>query len=253
MSWDGVNFLNMLHNQQNQNDVGNSSGNMYYGASITANMPRYAIMQQIDAADIGKGKSTVDSANTAQFPDTQPYYFSEGTIKFFDVEFARVRSFSLSISNGEEPRYYIGRQGARARGPYEIKEGPRSYSMSCTVVLPDALALANEAHNSTRNAAQDSALELFRQLLLEGDYGTTTNAHNMKGFSSVLKFERGTNDTITISIPPDGSPSTTFNDQGLFINTANFSPGGDSLLQVDLDMIFNSIKIVIVDNEPVYP
>ncbi len=47
------------------------------------------------------------------YPTTQPYYFSEGTIKFFGQEFARIRSFSISISNGEEPRYYIrnGRGG----------------------------------------------------------------------------------------------------------------------------------------------
>ena len=124
MSWDTVNFLNMAHNQANQTTVGT---NLYNGASIAANMPRYGVMQAIDVDDVGPsghGASGTPGANDGTgYPNTQPYYFSQGLIKFFDTEFARIRSFSISIANGEEPRYYLGRQGNRARGPYEIKEG----------------------------------------------------------------------------------------------------------------------------------
>ena len=131
MSWDSVNFLNMVHNQANQSTVGTASGDLYDGASVEANMPRFGLMQTIDSDDVGMPShmSTITDANTGVgYPSNQPYYFSEGTIKFFDQEFARIRSFSLSIANNEEPRYYIGKQGARARGPYEIKEGPRDYA-----------------------------------------------------------------------------------------------------------------------------
>ena len=148
MSWDSVNFLNMVHNQQNQLTVGASA--LYTGASITANMPRYGLMQAIDSNDIGR-PGTNDGTG---YPNTQPYYFSQGTIKFFGAEFARIRNFSLSISNGEEPRYYIGRQGDRARGPYEIREGARNYSMTATVALPDANETAAEtaAHTGQQRA-----------------------------------------------------------------------------------------------------
>ena len=123
MSWDDVEFLNMVHNQQEQTTVGT---NLYNGASIQANMPRFGLMQQIDKDDINMGAMAVGSGNDGSgYPSTQPYYFSQGTIKYFGVEFARIRNFSISINNNNEARYYMGRQGARSRGPYEIHEGAR--------------------------------------------------------------------------------------------------------------------------------
>ena len=279
MSWDSVNFLNMVHNQANQTTVGAASGDLYYGASIEANMPRYGLMQQIDVDDVGMPSHNAASANNGTgYPTTSPYYFSEGTIKFFGVEFARIRSFSLSIANGEEPRYYLGKQGARARGPFEIKEGAREYSMSATVVLPDAnkqagaiVSSANglDSDSSTpddsltsANSGQDSATELFKQLLLEGDYGAGGGTVHRRGFTATLKFERGTNDSITIDIPTsttagapaEGTDNTNqLNKQGIFINSAPHSVTTDNPFQVDLDMIFRSLKITIVDSVPVYP
>ena len=255
MSWDSVNFLNMLHNQQNQLTVGASA--LYTGASITANMPRYGLMQAIDTDDVGMVNQTTASLNTGiGYPNTQPYYFSQGEVKFFDQTFARIRSFSISISNGEEPRYYIGKQGTRARGPYEIKEGPRDYSMSCSLVLPDATVNANA---TAANASRDGALELFKQLLLEGDYGGSTAATARAGFTASLRFDRGTNDYIIIDIPGSttaGTPtagSNQINSQGIFINTAPHGLTTDNPFQVDADMIFRSMKINIRDTEPYYP
>jgi len=247
MSWDGVNFLNMVHNQLNQSTV---STNIYSSDSTGAGMPRYGLMQAIDSDDIGQPGTN----NNTGYPSTQPYYYSEGTVKFFSQTFARIRSFSLSIANGSEPRYYIGKQGARARGPYEIKEGPREYSMSCSVALPDT-----EAATGTD---QSTALELFKQLLLEGDYGGLLDR---RGFTASLKFERAANDYIIIDIPRSseggtiGSPlegtdnRSRLNEQGIFINTAPHSLTTDNPFQVDLDMIFRSIEINIRDTVPTYP
>ena len=253
MSWDSVNFLNMVHNQANQITVGAASGDLYYGASVAANMPRFGLMQAIDSDDVGR-PGTNDGTG---YPNTQPYYFSQGTIKFFGTEFARIRSFSLSIANGEEPRYYLGRQGNRARGPYEIREGQREYSMSATVVLPDANEIALETAAAT---SQDSALELFRQLLLEGDYGDPTAAATARaGFTASIRFDRGANDYIIIDIPSSstaGSPtagSNQVNSQGIFINTAQHSITGDNPFQIDVDMMFRGLNIYIRDTEPVYP
>ena len=253
-SWDSVNFLNMIHNQANQTTVGT---NDYQGASVSANMPRYGLMQAIDTNDVCTPRQTHNTLNSGSgYPTTSPYYFSEGSVKFFGQEFARVRGFNLSISNSEEPRYYLGKQGARARGPYEIKEGPRDYSMGVTVALPDADLNADVAHAS---ASQDSALELFRQLLLEGDYGGTTAATSRAGFTMTLKFERADNDYIIIDIPSSttaGSPtagSNAVNSQGIFINTAPHPIGGDNPYQVNLDLTFRSLNIYIRDQEPFYP
>ncbi len=262
MSWDGVNFLNMVHNQQNQKTVGGTAlGDDYVGASVAANLPRFGLMQQIDHDDIGEPSHRGAAAlnNGTGYPTTAPYYFSEGTIKFFGQEFARIRSFSLSISNGEEPRYYIGKQGRRARGPYEIREGAREYSMSATVALPDADVSAGA---TAANSDQGGALELFRQLLLEGDYGAGGGSIHRRGMTASMKFERGTNDYIIIDIPTSttaGSPTegtdntNQLNKQGIFINSAAHDITGDQQLEVDLSMIFRSLKITIRDNVPVYP
>ena len=250
MSWDGVQFLNMVHNQEDQATV---STNIYSSDSTGSGMPRYALNQAIDAEDVMMVKQTQAAANdTTGYPTTEPYYFSDGTIKFFDQEFARIRSFSLSISNSIEPRYYIGKRGARQRGPYEIKEGAREYTMSCSVALPDTIAAS--ATTAT------GATELFKQLLLEGDYGT---AAGRIGMTASLKFERGSglNDYIIIDIPTSATgtrgapPATTgqLNSQGIFITTAPHPIGTDNPYQVDLDLMFRGIKIWIRDTEPLYP
>ena len=255
MGWDSVNFLNLVHNQANQTTLGT---NLYSGASVSANMPRYGLMQAIDLDDVGMVNKTVNSANTGiGYPNTQPYYFSQGTIKFYGQEIARIRSFSLSIANGEEPRYYLSKQGNRARGPYEITEGAREYSMTATVVLPDADFNADAAYNATN--LQTGALEIFKQLLLEGDYGGTTATTARTGFTATIKFERATNDYIIIDIPGSttaGTPtaaSNALNSQGIFINTAPHTISDDNPLQVDLDMIFRSLRITIRDTQPFYP
>tara|TARA_R110000824_G_scaffold290348_1_gene478850 strand:+ start:37 stop:1839 length:1803 start_codon:yes stop_codon:yes gene_type:complete len=260
MSWDGVNFLNMIHNQTHQTTV---STNGPYGGSSMSNMPRYGLMQTIDSDDVGTpgyggtaGGGAVSLNAGLGYPNTQPYYFSQGQIKFFGTEFARIRSFNLSISNGEEPRYYIGRQGSRNRGPYEIKEGPREYSMSATVALPD---LAEDNTTGHSSSTQDHATELFKQLLLEGDYGGSTAATARAGFTASLRFDRGTNDYIIIDIPGSSTAGTptgntnNINSQGIFINTAQHAVTGDNPFQVDLSMLFRSLNIYIRDAEPIYP
>ena len=255
MSWDSVNFLNMVHNQQEQTTL---ATNLYSGASIQANMPRFGLMQQIDSDDINMGAQAVGSGNDGSgYPSTSPYYFSQGVIKYFDVEFARIRNFSISITNNEEPRYYMSRQGARSRGPSEIVEGARDYTMTATVVLPDADFDANAAYNVSN--LQTGATELFKQLLLEGNYGGSTQATAMTGMTATLQFTRGTNDHIYIDIPTSstaGTPtagSNALNSQGMFINTAPHNITTDNPLQVDIDCIFRSLKITIQDSVPVYP
>lgn len=266
MSWDSVNFMNMVHNQNSslQQGTGSSNapqaGDLYFGANPTASMPRFSLMQSITQTDVGEPYHNGNGNNDGTgYPSTAPYYFSQGTIKMLHhagnsvanagVEVAKIRSFAISVSNGEEPRYYISQQGKRARGPYEIREGAREYSMSATIVLPDSVAASS--------TAETGGLEFFKQLLLEGDFGGD-NANKI-GFAASLKFERGTNDFIIIDIPTSSTagtptaPTNQLNKQGLFILTANHGIGGESALEVDLDMTFRSLRIVIEDSVGVYP
>jgi hypothetical protein len=207
MSWDSSPFLDMNHNQ--------------YDDTVQT-----APVNKFDASNL---------ANTVEYPTTQPYYFSQGSISLFDVEFARVTNFTININNNLEPRYFIRNDGSE-RTPSAIFEGRREYSMTATIVLPDSLS----STATTRT--------LFKELLAEGDYSA-----GFTGFDIDLVFTRGSNDTITITIPSDGTSAAGGNEQGAFIRSANTSVSTDNPVSTEVDVLFRNMKIVVVDSEPVYP
>jgi len=213
-SWDGVNFLGMNHNQQ--------LSAAWSSSPDQGNLPFYTKMQSIRNADV-------------TLPITEPYYFSEGQVTLFGTVVARVRSFTLSVNNNEEPRYYLKRTMGRHRGPTEIMEQRREYSCAVTMALPDAI---------TRTASTET---VFKELLMEGDFGG-----GMQGFAVELRFDRGANDSIVISIPDDGVAGTGGNNQGAFINTAPHAITDANPMEVDANILFRNLKIVVQDNVAVY-
>jgi len=215
--WDGVNFLGMNHNQSSH-------------SGFTGDLPYYTLMQPIRNGNVS-APGTINSSATAE-----PYYFSQGQVKLFGSVIARVRSFSLSINNNEEPRYYLRRTMGRHRGPSEILEQRREYTCSVTLALPDA----------TTNI--DSAISIFKELLLEGDYGS-----GMQGFAIELRFDRGADDNIIISIPDDGAAGTGGNNQGAFINTAPHNITEANPMEVEAEVLFRNLKIEVNDTIAVYP
>ena len=212
MSWDGVNFQGMKHNQM----LGNST-------STSTRVPHAGVMQSITSSNV-------------DFPTSNPYFFSQGSVTMFGVEVARVRSFNLSVANGEEPRYYIQRRQGEKRGPTEIREQRREYSLGVTLALPDS-----QAQTAT-------GATLFKEFLTEGDFGS-----GMQGFNIVLSFTRGTNDSITITIPDDGTAATGGNQQGAFFRSAPHGITGDNPVQVDADILVRNAKIVVEDSLYYYP
>ena len=249
VSWDTISFRGMHHNNRNHAGL-TTSDTVYNGANVTSNMPFFSLMQDIQMSDV-------------DYPDTEPYYFSDGQLKFFGTTFASIRSFSLSANNNVEPRYYVQRSFGRFRGPNELREQRREYGLTATVVLPD------NADNMLTGAV-DNATALFRELLLEGDYGKPSN-DKLRGFTASLRFDRGTNDYIIIDIPASqasgnagkphfnsaGTPGTnhgdsTTQDVGLFIRSAAHNLTTDAPMQVELDMFFKNLVIYIKDNEPSY-
>ena len=240
VGWDTVTFQDMFHNQQevSQPNVnpGSEAANtgIFSGDSMSAGMPRFTEMTDISTGDI-------------TLPTNDPYYFSEGSVKFMGQEFARVRNFNLSISNGSEPRYYISPRHGRQRGPSEIREGRRSYSMSCTLALPDSAASASAVGRNT-------ATEFFKQLLMEGNYGS-----GMEGFNIEITFTRGTNDSFQLLIPADYTTAdeTTgaavgLGENGAFLTGAPHPIGGDPILQVAAEFSCRNLKMVVTDSEYVY-
>ena len=108
--------------------------------------------------------------------------------------------------------------------------------MTATIVLPDSLAETA----TTRT--------LFKELLAEGDYGS-----GMIGFDIELVFTRtATTDLMTLTIPPS-TAAVGGNAQGAFIRSSNTSVSTDNPVSTEVDILFRSMKAVIVDSEPVYP
>ena len=206
MSWESAPFLNMDHNQ-------------YDHSGITAPINKF------DATSL---------AVTVERPSTEPYYFSQGSITMFGVEFARVANFTININNNLEPRYFISNDANRT--PSAIFEGRREYSMTATVVLPDSLT------------SLASTKTLFKELLAEGDY-----AAGFTGFDIDLVFTRGTDDTLTITVPSDGTSAAGGNEQGAFIRSANTSVSTENPASTEVDILFRDLSIVVKDSEPVYP
>tara|TARA_R110000824_G_scaffold360921_1_gene548684 strand:- start:870 stop:2828 length:1959 start_codon:yes stop_codon:yes gene_type:complete len=279
VNWDSIVFKDMFHNQAahttstsrypNQTAVTVDDGLVAAGQM----MPGFTLMNQYDEADL-------------KLPITEPYYFSGGSVKLIDgTEFARVRGFNISINNNEDPRYYIGQRYGNHKGPSEIREQRREYSMTCTLALPDT--------GTNNTAGIDKATSLFKELLLEGRYAantsgavSTTGGH--KGFAISLKFVRGQftdasntlqEDAIWIDIPgldrtstadfagAEGSPNSgditpgsmsktlsgTVNSSGAFIRSAPHTISTEAPLQVAVDMVFRNMTIAIRDQEPYYP
>jgi len=270
MNWDSVLFMDMIHNQQlhtitssDHNQAGMSiySGSQNAVGASTPNMPGFGIMHDIKASHIGNALADSDATSggnvKAGFPTDEPYYFSQGTVTFWGQEFARIRSFSLSVNNNEDARYYISGKYGRHRGPSEIREQRREYGMSCVLALPDT--------ELSTSGGLGSATALFRELLLEGTYDTTT----MRGFKIQLDFEKSSGDAIRIFLPgldptgtivlpeslsePVRSVKGDGNQQGCFIRRAEHAISGDSPLQVEADILFRNMHIVIKDKIPLYP
>jgi len=270
VSWDSLIFKDMIHDQSRQVGTDRYLATQAVvtttQASAVPDMPGYAMMNQYATADV-------------TLPTTEPYYFSGGTIIMNGTEFARVRSFTISINNNEDPRYYISSRYGDHKGPSEIREQRREYSIACTVALPDTQA-------SEYATDMDSATSLFKELLLEGRYGATSGH---EGFAISLKFVRGTfadsgarvwEDAMWIHIPgidqtstqrlegSDGSPAGTLfvpgdnisqatsgavNRGGAFLRTAPHTITSEAPFQVALDMVFRGMTIVVRDQEPYYP
>ena len=191
--------------------------------------------QYDDTVNAGVNKFDATSlAVTVERPSTEPSYFSQGSVSMFGVVFARVANFTININNNLEPRYFISSDAART--PSAIFEGRREYSMTATIVLPDSIS------------STDTTRTLFKELLAEGDYTA-----GFTGFDIDLVFTRGTNDTLTITVPSDGTSAAGGNEQGAFIRSANTSVSTENPASTEVDILFRDLSIVVVDSEPVYP
>ena len=102
-------------------------------------------------------------------------------------------------------------------------------------------------------ASSANTRTLWKELVLEGNYGS-----GMQGFDIHMTFTRGANDTIVIKSPSNattasGGASAGFGAQGCFITAAPHPVGGDSPIQLDVNILMRDLSIVVTDSEAVYP
>ena len=171
------------------------------------------------------GDSGVASV-TPSYPTSLPYIFSYAALSFWGTTFARVKSFNLDVSNNLEAKYYLT-TGASAYLPYEIREGKREHKLGVKVDITDGT--------------------LFNELVKFGINQGASVDGLFKGFDASIVFTRGTNDTITFTLP-ETSAAAGGDAQGCFIKSAPHNIGSDPQMSVDLDILARSMKIVVVDS-----
>lgn len=208
---------------------GGKTGRATYTAAEGEEL-RMSIDELVFASYAKTGDSGVATA-TITYPTTQPYIFSYGALTLWGTEFARVRAFTLEVSNALEPKYYITDNGTD-RLPYEVREGRREYRMGVTIDITDST--------------------LFDELVKWGvDHGSTSDG-KFKGFDATMVFTRGTSDTITFTMPPSSADSGG-DAQGCFIRSAPHNIVTDPQVSVDLDIVVRSVQIEVVDSIATYP
>jgi len=210
--------------------------------SIDGLIGRTLRYRDLDASAVSPWYSANIVKVAHDFPTTEPYYFSQGRLTFGGSVVARARDFSLDVNNGIEPKYYMNDQGAGGLPitqpqfvPWELREGKREYRCAITV----------DVDPNERN--------LFADLCRMGTYTTV-----YKGFQLSFVFTRGTNDTITFTMPPLRNEGVTVpaaggDSQGCLMGKAPHNIVEQPLVSVPLDIDVRSVGIVIKDTVQYYP
>ena len=252
-SWDDVQFLDFVHNQV-------KTGTNTYDPSITEAANR--ALAQPGVIDIERGSSFLrdprgiggamgessGALSDATYPENEPYYFSEGTVSFFGIEFARIRNFRLEINNNIDPRYYINRRNGR-RGPSEFQEQFREYTMTAALAMQDSLP----GDSTTRT--------MWKELILEGNYEAFGAVGKLQGFEMKMEFIKG-NHKITIESPgtianpistTNQYPSPRLDSQGCFFRRATHNIEQEAPVQAEGEIVLRNLGVTVTDNIPVYP
>ncbi len=272
MSWDSIPFMGMVHNIAEGFGggarLGDSSTGGIPGYTLTGTPgtnPSYDYVGAPVADDVASSPDFVADASVvvpntdhggastyvSSYPQTDPYYFSQGEITLHGVVVGRIRDFSISINNNVEPRYYIEKRGdMRRRGPSQLHEGRREYSMTCTVV-PDSIEVAKTGTSASRT--------IFEEYLLQGDYGEFGSNQGIKGIGLKIEFIRGligdvavspVNDTITLEVTGSSTSAT----PNAYIINAPVQIDGNNPIQIPVEIGIRAWDTIEVkDAEPFYP
>lgn len=174
------------------------------------------------------------AAQTFTYPCTEPYYFSQGLIKWkvpylglTEVTIPSVRSFSLDVNNRLEPKYYVTTNTEKV--PYEIFEGRREYRLSLQVDLVDSGSFSKDSP--------------FLELLNQGMNSTAFTGSGMQ-----ITFTRGADDYIKFTTPSDYTPASCAEEQGTLLISAGMPIVTEGVIPVTLNMTCRNMEVEIKDS-----
>ena len=228
----------------------------------------YAALQTSSGADTESNLPVVVPPNKMDKirVTEQPYFFSRVSLTFHGSEIARFRSFSLTIDNQLDPRYYITQNDAEVPRAgrqvlHEILEGRRNITFS------GSLDLDNDGTNSYPASSSPTDAIFLRYLLNQGFTDTDIRDQaTLKGLSIKIELRRtsaGTPggaatsfgyDKVFFYLPSAATSSTTGSqdDVGMVLRAvSNNIPGPPSIhIPVDIDGFCSSMHMEFLDNVP---
>ena len=228
----------------------------------------YAALQGTSGADVESNLPVIVPPNKMDKTRVteQPYFFSRVSLTFHGTEIARFRSFSLTIDNQLDPRYYITQNTAELPRAgrqvlHEILEGRRNISFS------GSLDLDNDGPTSYPAAGSPTDAIFLRYLLNQGFTDTDIRDQTtLKGMSIKIELRRTSEatpggaasnfgyDKVFFYLPSAATASTTGSqdDVGMVLRAVtNNIPGPPSIhIPVDIDGFCSSMHMEFLDNVP---
>ena len=199
----------------------------------------------------------------------QPYFFTGAQLLLHGTAFARLRSFSISVDNALDPRYYVT-QNAGANSNlhdrqilYEILEGRRTITVSGSIDMDNT-----GSATAGGTAGRPTDAKLLQYVLNQGFMDTDQrDMQSLKGLTIEVELRKirdgsaanasntsGTgHDKIILTLPDPGVGTLnegTTSRVGLYLNSANHNiPAPPSVnIPVDFDGQASSLGIRFLDN-----
>ena len=193
----------------------------------------------------------------------QPYFFTGAEIKLHGTVFARLRSFSISVDNALDPRYYVTQSGGASATThdrqilYEILEGRR------TITVSGSVDMDNTGSSTHGGGSKPTDAKLLQYVLNQGFMDNDQrDMQSLKGISIEVELRKikdssgaagAGHDKILLTLPDPGTVSGNeglTSGVGLYLNSAGHSiPAPPSVhIPVDFDGQAASMGIQFLDN-----
>ena len=238
------------------------------GSGANTKTSHYAALQTTAGADVESNLPVVVPPNKMDKirVTEQPYFFSRVTLQFHGATIARFRSFSLTVDNQLDPRYYITQNTAEVPRAgrqvlHEILEGRRNITFS------GSLDLDNDGYNAYPASSSPTDAIFLRYLLNQSFTDTDIRDQaTLKGLGIKIELRRTSSDgvggaatsfgydKVFIYLPSTTKTQLTGNgdEVGMVLRAvSNNIPGPPSIhIPVDFEGFCSTMHMEFLDNVP---